>query len=64
MRSTQKLINDEWKPVQFYSLQQNDYFRLFDNIAPVGHDGKYIYHATSNTYYDTNGNIIVDYEMC
>lgn len=64
MRTVQKLINYEWKPISFYQLQYGDYFRLFDNIAPVGDNDKYVFHATSCPYYDDQGMQRIDYETC
>jgi len=64
MRTAQKLINDEWKPISFYQLQHGDYFRLFDNITPIDNDGKCVFRATSCPYYDDQGMQRIDYETC
>jgi hypothetical protein len=64
MRTVQKLINDKWEPISFYQLQNGDYFRLFDNIAPVSDNGKMIFYATSCPYYNDQGMQRIDYETC
>lgn len=63
MRTVQRLVDGEWKPISFYQLQCGDYFRLFDNITPVGDYGKYIFHATSDPYSDGQGEQRIDYDF-
>ncbi|MNR59922.1 hypothetical protein D3C85_1812850 [compost metagenome] len=65
LRTTQKLINGEWKQYNFIDLKREDCFRLFDNIAPVTDEsGNSIFVATSNPYLGDDNHWRIDYETC
>lgn len=65
VRTTQKLIDGKWRPVEFKDMKREDYFRQFDNIVPVTDEsGNSIFIALSNPYFGKDNILRIDYETC
>ncbi|KAA9007240.1 hypothetical protein F4V43_01775 [Paenibacillus spiritus] len=64
IRTFMKLVNDEWIPCKLFSIKKDDFFRQLDNIETYNSNGCGVFKATSDPYYNEDGRLIINSEIC